>query len=122
MQDLAKALKPSHPNTFQVAAHTLLGAITILHKACAHAFRTKHFISPIEAQSPPAYKSINDRTSPEDQIVWKDGVSGGGESGSWAEDSGVGGILGCVVSKAKVCTVQLYMVLFPETHANLSHT
>jgi hypothetical protein len=116
VQDLATALAPSHPNPFQVAAHTLLGAITILHEACAHAFRTKHFKSFTEAQSPPAYKSINDRTPPEDQAVWTDNVSGGGESGSWVEDSGVGGILGCVVNKAKVRTVQLYMILFPETN------
>jgi hypothetical protein len=104
---------PSHPNSFEVAAHTLLRAITILHEA----FQTKHFISPTEAQSPPAYKSINDRTAPEDQIVWKDDIFGGGDSGSWAEDSSVGGVLGCVVNKAKVRTLQLYMVLFPETNA-----
>ncbi|KIM87405.1 hypothetical protein PILCRDRAFT_275520 [Piloderma croceum F 1598] len=101
VQDLATALAPSRPNPFQVAGHTLLGAIIIIHEACTHAFRTKHFISPTEAQSPPAYRSINDRTPLEDQILWKDGVTGGGESGSWAEDSGVGGILGCVVNKAK---------------------
>ena len=59
----------------------------------------KHFLSPTEAQTPPAYQTINDGTSLDDKFPWKDRVTACGNSGSWAEDSGVGGVLGCVVHK-----------------------
>jgi hypothetical protein len=94
------AAQPCDP--FQVAAHELIGAIILIHEVFGHALRTKHFGSPIEAQSPPAYKSINDRTTNEEQLVWKDGVSGGGEIGTWIEDAGIGGVFGSVVRKTKV--------------------
>ena len=39
-------------------------------------------------QSPPAYKSFNDRTNRDNQVLWKDGVTTGGKSGYWVEDAG----------------------------------
>ena len=62
VQDLATALLVSDPHSFQVACHTLLGAVTILHETCGHAFRTRHF-STTEFRSPPAYRSVNDATT-----------------------------------------------------------
>jgi hypothetical protein len=88
---------------FQIAAHELIGAIVVIHEVFGHALRTKHFDSVMEAQSPPAYKSINDKTPNDEQVVWKDGVSGGGEAGTWIEDAGIGGVFGCVVKKQNVC-------------------
>jgi hypothetical protein len=66
-----------------------------------------------ETQSPPAYHSVNDATPIGDQVLWKDGVTGGGDSGFWAEDSGLGGVLGCTLSGTVVCN--LFRELFPET-------
>lgn len=103
VQDLATALLVSDPNSFQVACHTLLGAVTILHETCGHTFRTRHF-STTEFRSPPAYRSVNDATKIKDQVLWKDGITGGGDSGFWAEDSGLGGALGCSLSGTMVCT------------------
>ena len=104
MEELAYAMGQSPQDDFLVAAHTLLGAITILHEACSHTFRTKAFPSPsgLESQSPSAYNSYNNRPACENEIRWIDGISIGGESGWWLEDAGVRGALSCVIKQTQV--------------------
>lgn len=105
MQDLATALGRPNPNEFQIAAHTLLGAITVLHEACSHSFRTKVFTTATESQSPPAYRSYNYRIPRNRDIAWQDGETPCGESGFWLEDAGIGGLFGCVVKQSQVHTL-----------------
>ncbi|KIM39965.1 hypothetical protein M413DRAFT_188713 [Hebeloma cylindrosporum] len=107
-----------HPSEFQIAAHTLLGAIIILHEACSHFFRSKVFISAIEAQSPPAYRSFNDITMLEDQVAWKGGETPGGESGFWVEDAAIGGLLGCIIRETQPHIIEKIVCerAFPGRH------